>query len=324
MSERLRGVIAAIATPVSDRGQPDLGRFLSRAARLLSSGCDALNVLGTTGEATSFSLAQRLAVMRAAAGSGLSLSRMMVGTGAAAVEDAAELTLEAAALGFAGALVLPPFYYKPVPEAGILRYFECIVEATTGQPIGLYLYNFPALAGVTYTPSLVALLQECFGERIVGLKDSSGDVAYARRIAALSPALDVFPSNEANLLLARGDGPFAGCISATANINSADCARAYKDGDAAALARAVAIRSICDGLPLVPAVKSMVAYLEGDEAHARVLPPFAPLSEADRSLLIQRYQALEDPGLRRAEATGAQNTPKSLGPSRDVDQVGSR
>jgi 4-hydroxy-tetrahydrodipicolinate synthase len=294
MSERLRGVIAAIATPVSDRGQPDLGRFLSRAERLLDSGCDGLNVLGTTGEATSFSLAQRRAVMTAVAGSGLSVSRMMVGTGAAAVEDAAQLTLEAAALGFAGALVLPPFYYKPVSEAGILRYFERIVEATARQPIGLYLYNFPALAGVAYTPSLVTLLLERFGKRILGLKDSSGDVVYARQIAALSPTLDVFPSNEANLLLARGDGPFAGCISATANINSSDCARAYKDGDATALARAVAIRSICDGLPLVPAVKSMVAYLEDDEAYARVMPPFVALAETDRSLVIQRYHAIEN------------------------------
>jgi 4-hydroxy-tetrahydrodipicolinate synthase len=301
MSERLRGVIAAIATPVSDRSQPDLGRFLSRAERLLNSGCDGLNVLGTTGEATSFSVAQRRAVMSAVAGSGLSLSRMMVGTGAAAVEDAAELTLEAASLGFAGALVLPPFYYKPVSEAGILRYFERIVEATARQPIGLYLYNFPALAGIAYTPSLVALLRERFGERILGLKDSSGDMAYARQIAALSPTLDVFPSNEASLLMARGDGPFAGCISATANINSADCARAYRDGDAAALARAVAIRSIFDGLPLVPAVKSMVAYLEDNEAYARVMPPFVPLAETERSLLIQRYHAVED------AASGATN-----------------
>lgn len=86
--------------------------------------------------------------MTAVAGSGLSLSRMMVGTGAAAVEDAAELTHIAAALGFAGALVLPPFYYKQVSEGGILRYFERIVEATSGQSIGLYLYNFPALSGV--------------------------------------------------------------------------------------------------------------------------------------------------------------------------------
>ena len=51
---------------------------------------------------------------------------------------------------------------------------------------------------------------------------------------------------------------------------------------------------ICDGLPLVPAVKSMVAYLEDDEAYARVMPPFLPLAETDRSLLIQRYHAVED------------------------------
>src|SRR5260370_25519000 len=100
MSERLRGVIAAIATPVSDRGQPDLGRFLSRAERLLNSGCDGLNVLGTTGEATSFSLAQRRAVMTAVAGSRLSLSRMMVGTRAAAGEDSAELHPQAPARGY--------------------------------------------------------------------------------------------------------------------------------------------------------------------------------------------------------------------------------
>jgi 4-hydroxy-tetrahydrodipicolinate synthase len=291
---RLRGVIAAIATPVSGRGQPDLGRLMTRAEQLLNSGCDGLNVLGTTGEATSFSLAQRRAVMVTIAGSGLSLSRLMVGTGAAAVGDAAELTAEAAALGFAGALVLPPFYYKPIPEAGVLRYFERIVESTERDPIGLYLYNFPALTGVAYSPSLVAHLLQHFGERIRGLKDSSGDVAYARKIAALSPTLDVFPSNEANLLLARGGGPFAGCISATANINSIDCARAYKDGDTTALARAVAIRSIFDGLPLVPALKTMVAYLEDDEAYARTLPPLLPLAESERECVIRRYRAVED------------------------------
>jgi 4-hydroxy-tetrahydrodipicolinate synthase len=292
--ERLHGVIAAIATPVSDRGQPDLGRLMIRAEQLLNSGCDGLNLLGTTGEATSFSVAQRRAVMVAIAGSGLSLSRMMVGTGAAAVADAAELTAEAAALGFAGALILPPFYYKPIPEAGVLCYIGRIVESTERDPIGLYLYNFPALTGVAYSPSLVAHLLKNFGERIRGLKDSSGDVAYARKIAALSPTLDVFPSNEANLLMARGDGPFAGCISATANINSFDCARAYKEGDTTALARAVAIRSIFDGLPLVPAVKSLVAYLEDDEAYARTLPPLLPLIESEQECVIRRYRAVKD------------------------------
>ena len=65
---RLTGVIAAVPTPVTEAGGPDLERFLRHAAWSLANGCDALNVLGTTGEANSFSAAQRKAVMQAAAG----------------------------------------------------------------------------------------------------------------------------------------------------------------------------------------------------------------------------------------------------------------
>jgi dihydrodipicolinate synthase/N-acetylneuraminate lyase len=61
-----------------------------------------------TGEATSFSAAARIDAMQAIAGSGLPLDRFVVGTGAAALEDAVRLTTEAEALGFAGELLLPP------------------------------------------------------------------------------------------------------------------------------------------------------------------------------------------------------------------------
>jgi 4-hydroxy-tetrahydrodipicolinate synthase len=293
---RLRGVVAAITTPISAHGAPDLARLVSRAKFLLANGCDGLNLLGTTGEATSLSVSERLRVMNGVGEAVLPLERMLVGTGAAAAEDAARLTREAAEIGFCGALLLPPFYYKPVADAGILRFVDAVVEATAGRPIPIYLYNFPALSGIAYTPELVEALVRAFGDRIAGLKDSSGDVAYARQIAALSPTLDVFPSSEANLLLARAGGPFAGCISATANVNSLDCGKAYREGDEAALARAVAFRSIFDGLPLVPAVKAMVAHLLDDEDHARTLPPFAPLEASQLEVLLGRYHALHGVG----------------------------
>src|SRR5262249_29835874 len=105
---RLSGVIAAIATAVDERGGPEAARVVALARYLLDSGCDGLNVLGTTGEATSFSVAQRGAVMTAYAQAGLPLARMMVGTGAASLADAVALPQAAADLGFAGALVLPP------------------------------------------------------------------------------------------------------------------------------------------------------------------------------------------------------------------------
>src|SRR3954466_8103295 len=104
----LSGVIAAVATAVNRHGVPDSARSTALARYLLDHGCDGLNVLGTTGEATSFSLAERQQVMNAYRAAGLPLDRLMVGTGAAALADAVALTRHAAELGFAGALLLPP------------------------------------------------------------------------------------------------------------------------------------------------------------------------------------------------------------------------
>src|SRR5580704_14126601 len=259
----LRGVIAAIATAIDDNGEPDCGRATALAHFLLGNGCDGLNVLGTTGEATSFSLAQRKTVMNAYRAAGLPLDRMMVGTGAAATADAVALTRHAAELGFGGALVLPPFYYKGVPDDGLAAYVGTIVEATADRPVPLYLYHYPQLSGLPWHAKLIRRLLAAHGGRIVGLKDSSGDMTDAREAAAIDPDFKVFPSTEAVLLEARG-GAFAGCISATANVNADLCARAYHSGDAAALEAAVAIRKLFEGRALVPGVKALLARIHDD------------------------------------------------------------
>jgi len=287
----LRGVIAAIATAVDDGGEPDAARCIGLARFLLANGCDGLNVLGTTGEATSFSLDQRGRVMNAYAASGLPLGRMMVGTGAAALADAIALTRHAAELGFAGALVLPPFYYKGVADDGLVAVIEAIVSATVARPIPLYLYHFPSQSGLPWHVALVRRLLQSFGDRIVGLKDSSGDMAYAREVAAIAPGFKVFPSTEAALPEARS-GPFAGCISATANLNADLCARAYRSGDAAALSEAVAIRKLFDGKPLVPGVKALLAHIHDDPQWARVQPPLFGYPAADRAVAFAGYDAL--------------------------------
>ncbi len=288
-AKRIKGVVAAITTPVTAALAPDEGKFITLAKYLLENGCDGLNVLGTTGEATSFTAEQRMGVMSAAA-KALPLDRMMVGTGAAAVGDAVKLSSHAAALGFSGVLVLPPFYYKGVSDAGVIAYIGAIAEATAVSGIPIYLYNFPALSGVPYTPKLVSALVNQFGARIAGLKDSSGDIPYAKEVAAISSALDVFPSNEGTLMDARSGGPFAGCISATANVNSKDCGKAYRNGDTAALARAVSIRKLFDGLPLIAGIKVLVGHMHKDESLARVMPPLSAFP--DPSALKARFDAI--------------------------------
>jgi 4-hydroxy-tetrahydrodipicolinate synthase len=291
LSKTLSGVIAAVATPIGDDGAPDLKRAVSLARFLLDNGCDGLNVLGTTGEATSFSLDERKAVMDAYKANGLPLHRLMVGTGAAAVSDAVALTRHAAELGFGGALVLPPFYYKGVPDDGLIAYVDTLVKATAKKPIPIYLYHFPAMSGLPWHVTLIERLLESFPNRIVGLKDSSGDMAFARAAAAVSPDFAVFPSTEAALIEARA-GAFAGCISATANLNADLCARAWREGDPAALDAAVTIRKLFDGKPLVSGVKALLSHIHGDPALARVKPPLAAFSAPDRAAVFAGHDAV--------------------------------
>jgi 4-hydroxy-tetrahydrodipicolinate synthase len=290
MSSGLAGVIAAIATAVDAKGEPDCGRSTALARFLLDNGCDGLNVLGTTGEATSFSLAQRQRVMRAYVEAGLPMGRLMVGTGAAALADAVALTTTAAEFGFAGALVLPPFYYKGVPDDGLVAYVGALVKATAARPISIYLYNFPALSGVPWPVKLIRRLIGEFGTRIAGLKDSSGDMPFAREAAGLGDTFSVFPSTEAALPDAR-EGPFAGCISATANLNSDLCARFYRHGDRGALEAAVTIRKLFDGKPLVPGVKAVLAHIHGDAAWANVMPPLQGFAAGERAAAVAGYDA---------------------------------
>lgn len=289
--KRVKGVIAAVATAVDEGCEPDLPRSIALARFLLDNGCDGLNVLGTTGEGTSFSSLQRQRLMSGYKGAGLPLARCIIGTGAAALVDAVALTQHAAGLGFGGALLLPPFYYKGVSDDGLADYVGAVVSATSAQPIPIYLYHFPAQSAVPWRIELIRDLRQTHGARIAGLKDSSGDMPYARAAAEIAPDFDVFPSNEATLLEAR-EGGFAGCISATANLNADLCARAWHAGDRAALDEAVAIRRLFDGKPLVAGVKGLLAHIHADPGWARVMPPLTRFATQDAAAVARGHDAV--------------------------------
>lgn len=286
------GIIAAIPTPFADDGSINTTAFLEFAAYLLDNGCDGLNVMGTTGEATSLSTEERLGLMQSIASSGLPLERIIVGTGASAVTDAIALTRQAGSLGFAGALVLPPFYYKNVSDEGVSRYVGQVVEATSDSGIPISLYHFPAMSVVPYSIELLRDILEQNPGRIVGLKDSSNDLEYCSEAAAFPEKIKVCPSNEASLLSGK-DAGYAGCISATTSLNSAICARALEAGDESILKAAVEIRMVFEGLPLVAAVKHSVSLLTSDEGWRRVRPPLIGLQSQQQAILLSRLQGTQ-------------------------------
>ncbi|MBV9539465.1 MAG: dihydrodipicolinate synthase family protein, partial [Acidisphaera sp.] len=106
------GVNAAVLTAMRDDLSVDLDRMAAHCRWLLANGCHGLGVLGTTGEANSLGVSERIAVMEGLAEHGIPPRVMLPGTGTTAIPDTILLTQRAASLGCPGVLLLPPFFYK--------------------------------------------------------------------------------------------------------------------------------------------------------------------------------------------------------------------
>jgi len=294
MASRLSGVIAATATPVHADYSPDTQRLVSHLRKLLDGGCDGINLLGTTGEATSFSLRQRLTVMQAVEEAGLPLERFMVGTGVCSLDETARLTQAAADLGFAGALVLPPFYYPGVEPRALEEYVDALAARLEPGRLQLYLYHIPQNTGVPWPVETVAALAGRHAGLLRGIKDSSGELSYSKSVVATVPGFDVFPSSEATLTSAAAEG-YAGCISATVNLTAADSQAAWSgpatEAGRRAGARASAQRGVLARVALVSSIKAALALRYGDAEWARTCPPLLPRSPEEGEALGVELEA---------------------------------
>ncbi|MEO7548643.1 MAG: dihydrodipicolinate synthase family protein, partial [Ramlibacter sp.] len=237
-----------------------------------------------TGEANSFSLRQRLAIMEAVKAAGFPLERFMVGTGVCSLDESVVLAQSAADLGYAGALVLPPFVYPGIEPAALVAYVDALVKRLRPGGLALYLYHIPQNTGVPWGVVVVAELALRHSGLLRGIKDSSGDLSYSRAVVAAAPSLDVFPSSEATLCDAHRDG-FAGCISATTNLTAADSQYAWShqgsDDGNKAVQRATAQRAILARQALVSSVKAALSVRYRDSGWALSCLPLQPRTEGE-------------------------------------------
>jgi len=271
MISTLAGIWAAVLTPVDEGYEPDAPRAVAYYRDLLDDGIDGINLLGTTGEAMSFSVEQRLRLMEAVAAI-VPRERTMCGTGASSLADAARLTGAASELGFAAALVMPPFFFRDATADGVVRFFDALLARTGPLRCTILLYNFPRMSGITFSPDLVDRLMQRFPGAIGGIKDSSNDEAAQRAVLTRHPELRVFPSAEGTLIAAKSYGA-AGCISGSVCLwpKAAQAAFAHADANAAAHVRDA--RATLTGAPLIAQVRERVAAQRGDDGWLRAMPP---------------------------------------------------
>lgn len=297
-----RGVYVAALTPMNDDLSPNRAAFASHCRWLLASGADGLAVLGTTGEANSFSVDERLALLDALGEAGIPGRALLPGTGTCAIPDTVTLTRKALELGAAGVVMLPPFYYKGVGDDGLFAAYSEVIERVGDDRLRVYFYHFPAQSNVPISHDLIERLLKVYPTAIAGIKDSSGDLSNMLAMCERFPGFGVFAGSEQFLLpVLRAGG--AGCISATANVTVAACAEIYRQWQKEQADRLqeglTAQRLAIQSQALVPALKQIMARHSGDQSWIKIRPPLMPLAAEQAKSL---FDALDATGFSLARA----------------------
>jgi 4-hydroxy-tetrahydrodipicolinate synthase len=279
------GVLAAVLTPMDDGLVPDHPAFSAHCHRLLAAGCHGLSVFGTTGEANSLSVAERLAALEALLEGGVPADVLLPGTGSCALTDTVRLSRAMLEAGTNGVLVLPPFYYKGVGDEGLFRFFAEVVERIGDDSLRLYLYHIPQMTGVELGMPLISRLIDAYPGTIAGTKDSSGDRERIETLCREFPGFSVLAGTETLLLETLRHGG-KGCISATVNVTSRLARQVYdahasgRNDEAQALQESLsALRASLETYPMIPALKALMANLTGDGEWRNLRPPLSGLDE---------------------------------------------
>jgi len=222
----------------------------------------------------------------------------MPGTGACSLSDAVTLTRHAVENGAAGVLMVPPFYFKNVSDDGLFAYYSEVIERVGDERLAIYLYHIPQFTQVPITLGLIERLLKRYPKTVAGAKDSSGDWNNSKAMIDTfgKDGFDVFPASESLLSKAMPIGG-AGCISATVNMNPAGIHAVYEQWNGVQAeslqAQADTIRKIFQAVPMIPAMKHVVAEFARDPEWRFVRPPLCQLTEDVASDVLHQLRAAE-------------------------------
>lgn len=294
----LSGVWAPVLTPFHPDLSIDLPRLVDHCRSLLADGCHGLVIFGTTSEANSLSLDEREETLIALVEAGIPSACLLPGTGNCAIPDTVRLTKRAVALGCAGVLMLPPFYFKAVGDEGLFRFYAQTIERAGAPNLRVLLYHIPSVTQIGLGPALIERLRRAYGGIVVGIKDSSGDWNNTHALLDAFPDLTIFTGSEGNLLATlRGGG--GGVISASANVNAKAIRRLY-DGwrDAQAeekQARLNQFRQAIKPFPLMAALKLILCVRLGEPEWNRLRPPLIEMTVDDGRALFGKLASIGFP-----------------------------
>ena len=288
IGNRRFGLSAALATPFSASAAIDHRRFVRHAAWCLANGCDSVTAFGTTGEGASVSRPERERVLGALAGAGIDGDRLVVGVTAASVEEAVEQARIGLAFDCRALLLAPPFYFKNATEEGLFAWFAAVFAGLGQAARDVILYNIPSVTAVAMPVALVERLRDAFPDVVRGVKDSSSDWRYTQALLAARGDLAILVGDERHLAAAVRQGA-EGAICGVANILPGLVRRLAVEGTDDAHVTDLVEAMV--RLPVIPALKALIAERTGDDCWRNVRPPLVPAGDGAMAALRRQFEA---------------------------------
>ena len=300
----IKGLGTALITPFDKNGKVDYEALARLLDTQLTGFVDYLVVLGTTGEAATLTPEEKKEVRQFIVNyvkkpsvishqhSAIPLILGLGGNNTAAVCTELASLKEELEQNFTAILSVCPYYNKPNQE-GLFQHFCAVAEAS---PIPVILYNVPGRTGVNLLPETVMRIYEAHPDKIIGIKEASGNLEQIKRLIGLSGEIIVPPAGkEAGLLVISGDDGIAcevmqaggaGLISVASNAFPEDFWHIVHDKDATLQARyAEMIRLLfAEGNPV--GIKAVLAQKGIIQNYLRL--PLVPSSKELEEKIIQK------------------------------------
>ncbi len=297
MNHVIQGLWPAVLTPVMGNGQIDTARAISHSRHMLRAGCDGVTLFGTTGEGPAFSISERKALLQDMLDAGVQPGQLIVTTSASALPEAIDLGRHACSLGCHQQLFMPPFYFRAPREAGIIESVSQFVRGVDHAQQRVLLYHIPGLSSVHFSHGAVAALAQAHPGKVVGVKDSSGDLEHGLALARAFGALDILLGAEQHVAAAMRVGA-SGSINGLANISPRLMRRIIERPDQVAPADEQLVRDLLSLLTVHPAMpfvcvyKTMLAEQSGDDAWLNVRAPLSMLDNTEAQSVRAGYRAI--------------------------------
>lgn len=285
-------LLTAMVTPFNADGSINYEAGAEFADWLLANGSDGLVVEGSTGEAATMDMDEKIKFMQTIVARVNGRAKIVAGAGTNCTASTIDLVKKMEACGVDGVLVVGPYYNKPTQE-GYYQHFAAVAKATK---LPIIVYNVPGRTGGNIAPETVARLAADFSN-IVAIKEAAGNVAQTAELYRVLPEDFSIYSGDDGLILPFLSVGACGLISVLANVNGnllQQLMQAYSEGrvkDAAdlnkimvPLAKAMFIES--NPIP----IKAAVTKVTGINAGAPRLP-LTPISAAAEAKLDAALKA---------------------------------